>query len=66
MPHYGLALLREDGEERTDLLTDERLEPGSIFDRGGERWLVEAVEPSEIGRFEAWLICSLVREELNA
>lgn len=63
MPHYGLSLLREDGEERTDLLTEERLEPGAIFERGGERWLVEAVEPSELGRFEAWLVCSPVRDQ---
>ena len=58
MAHYGLSLLRPDGEERTDFLTDERLEPGAIFDRSGERWLVEAIEPSELGRFEAWLVCT--------
>ena len=65
MPHYGLSLLREDGEERTDFVTDERLEPGAIFDRAGERWLVESVEPSETGRFEAWLVCSPATDELE-
>jgi hypothetical protein len=62
VPHYGLSLLRGDHEERADLVTDDELGPGDTFERLGERWLVEAVEPSELGRFEAWLVCSPVPE----
>ena len=58
MPHYGLALNRGSHEERTDLVTDEELAVGDVFEHEDERWRVEAVEPSELGRVEAWLVCS--------
>ena len=62
MPHYGLSLLRGDHEERADLLTDDELAVGDVFERLGEHWRVEAVEESELGRFEAWLVCSPLPE----
>ena len=64
MPHYGLSLQRGDHEERADLLTDGTLAVGDVFERLGERWRVESVEPSELGRFEAWLVCSPLPEVL--
>jgi hypothetical protein len=65
MPHYGLSLLRGDYEERGDLLTDQPLGVGDTFERLGERWLVEDVEQSELGRFEAWLVCSPAPQALD-
>ena len=64
MPHYGLRLERGDREERADLATEKSLEVGDLFERLGEHWRVEAVEPSEPGRFEAWLVCSPLPEVL--
>jgi hypothetical protein len=65
VPHYGLSLQRGDHEERGDLLTGEPLGVGDTFERMGERWVVEDVEPSELGRFEAWLVCSPAPAELS-
>jgi hypothetical protein len=64
LPHYGLSLQRGDHEERADLLSDRPLEVGDVFERLGEHWRVEAVEQSELGRFEAWLVCSPLSEQL--
>jgi hypothetical protein len=64
LPHYGLSLQRGDHEERADLLADEQLQAGDTFERLGERWLVEDVEESELGRFTAWLVCSPAPPEL--
>jgi hypothetical protein len=58
VPHYGLALIRGDREERTDMLTETHLAVGDVFERAGEWWLVEDVEQAELGRFTAWLVCS--------
>jgi hypothetical protein len=57
MPHYGLTLVHPGYEERSDLVTERALAVGEEFDRLGRRWRVEAVEPSELDRFEAWLVC---------
>ena len=65
MPHYGLSLMRESHEERADLVTEEALQVGDTFERLGERWRVADVEQSEIGRFDAWLVCSLEPAELS-
>lgn len=65
MPHYGLSLIRGDHEERVDLLSEEPLEVGDTFERLGERWLVEEVEQSELGRFSAWLVCSPAPQQLD-
>ena len=64
MPHYGLSLQRGDHEERADLLSDQPLDVGDVFERLGEHWRVEAVEESELGRFAAWLVCSPLPEQL--
>jgi hypothetical protein len=64
LPHYGLSLQRGDHEERADLLSEEQLDVGDVFERLGERWRVEAVEESELGRFSAWLVCSPLPEQL--
>jgi hypothetical protein len=64
LPHYGLSLQRGDHEERADLLSDQPLDVGDVFERLGEHWRVEAVEESELGRFEAWLVCSPLPEQL--
>jgi hypothetical protein len=63
VPHYGLTLLRGDHEERSDLVTEADVGPGDFVEYRGERWIVEAVEPSELGRFEAWLLCSPAPDE---
>jgi hypothetical protein len=65
LPHYGLTLQRGDHEERADLLTDDDLGVGDVFERLGEHWRVEAVEESELGRFEAWLVCSPLPKQLS-
>jgi hypothetical protein len=65
LPHYGLSLLREGREDRADLLTEEPLDVGDTFERQGERWRVEEIEGSELGRFEAWLVCSPAPPELD-
>jgi hypothetical protein len=64
LPHYGLSLQRGEHEERADLLSEEQLDVGDVFERLGERWRVEAVEESELGRFSAWLVCSPLPEQL--
>ena len=64
MPHYGLSLQRGEHEERADLLSDRALGVGDVLERLGEHWRVEAVEESELGRFEAWLVCSPLPETL--
>ena len=64
MPHYGLSLQRGDHEERAELVTESRLEAGDVFERLGERWRVAEVEQSELGRVEAWLVCSPLPETL--
>jgi hypothetical protein len=65
MPHYGLSLMRPDYEDRADLVTERQLEVGDTFERLGETWRVDDVEQSEAGRFEAWLVCSLVPAQLD-
>jgi hypothetical protein len=65
MPHYGLSLMRPDHEERADLVTEARLQAGDTFERLGEVWRVDDVEQSEVGRFDAWLVCSLVPPQLD-
>jgi hypothetical protein len=62
VPHYGLSLQRGDHEERADLVTEEELATGDVFERLGEHWRVESVEQSELGRFSAWLVCSPLPE----
>jgi hypothetical protein len=64
MPQYGLSLQRGDHEERAELVTERTLEVGDVFERLGEHWRVEAAEQSELGRFEAWLVCSPLPEQL--
>jgi hypothetical protein len=64
MPHYGLTLVRGDVEERGELLTEVEIEVGEVIERLGERWLVESIEASELGRFEAWLVCRPALEPL--
>lgn len=64
MPHYGLTLMRGDDEERSELISDDHLGVGDTFERMGERWLVEDIEESELGRVDAWLVCSPARDEL--
>ena len=65
MPHYGLALDRGAHEERAELLSERELRVGDVFERSGERWRVDAVEPTELGRFEAWLVCSPEPQQLD-
>lgn len=65
MPHYGLALIRGDREERTDMLTETHLGVGDVFERAGEWWLVEDLEQAELGRFAAWLVCTPAEPELE-
>jgi hypothetical protein len=65
MPHYGLALQHPDHEERTDLVTERALAVGETFERAGKLWRVEAVEPAELGRFDAWLVCEPADEPLE-
>lgn len=65
MPHYGLALIRGDREERTDMLTEAHLGVGDVFERAGEWWLVEDVEETELGRLTAWLVCSPAEPEVE-
>ena len=64
MPHYGLSLLRAEHEERADIVTERELQIGDVFERLGERWRVVDVEQSELGRFDAWLMCSPLPETL--
>jgi hypothetical protein len=64
VPHYGLSLQRRTHEERADLLSNDELAVGDTFERLGERWVVEDVEQSELGRFTAWLVCSPAPPEL--
>lgn len=65
MPHYGLSLMRPEYEERADLLSERPLEVGDTFERLGETWRVADVEQSEVGRFDAWLVCSLLPPQLD-
>jgi hypothetical protein len=65
LPRYGLSLQRGDHEERADLVTEEALELGDVFERLGEHWRVIAVEQSELGRVDAWLVCSPLPETLS-
>jgi hypothetical protein len=51
-------------EERADLVTERALAVGDTFERFGETWRVADVEQSEVGRFDAWLVCSLVPAQL--
>jgi hypothetical protein len=64
VPTYGLTLQRGAHEERAELVTERSLGAGDVFERLGEHWRVEAVEQSELGRFEAWLVCSPLPEQL--
>jgi hypothetical protein len=64
VPQYGLSLQRGDHEERAELVTEKELAVGDVFERLGEHWRVEAIEPSELGRFELWLVCSPLPETL--
>jgi hypothetical protein len=59
MPRYGLSLMRPSHEERAELVTEQPLAVGDTFERLGETWRVVDAEKSEIGRFDAWLVCSL-------
>jgi hypothetical protein len=63
MPHYGLALNRGDHEERADLLSEDELAVGDVFERQGERWRVVSIEPSELGAVEAWLVCDPAEDQ---
>jgi hypothetical protein len=45
-------------------VTERSLGAGDIFERLGEHWRVVAVEQSEPGRFDAWLVCSPLPEQL--
>jgi hypothetical protein len=64
LPRYGLSLQRGDHEERADLVTDKELQLGDVFERLGEQWRVIAIEQSELGRVDAWLVCSPLPETL--
>jgi hypothetical protein len=65
VPHYGLSLMRPSHEERAELVTEQPLAVGDTFERLGEVWRVADLEQSEIGRFDAWLICSLEPARLD-
>ncbi len=57
MPLYGLSLYRGTHEDRSQLQSEQPIEVGDEFDHQGERWVVRSIEPSELGRVEAWLVC---------
>jgi len=64
LPRYGLSLQRGEHEERADLVTERELQLGDVFERLGEQWRIIAVEQSELGRVDAWLVCSPLPETL--
>jgi hypothetical protein len=57
VPLYGLSLYRGTHEDRAQLQSEEPIGVGEEFDYLGERWVVRSIEPSELGRVEAWLVC---------